>query len=699
MRILDTVCTYCGVGCDISAEIHNGKIVKMFAQKEGVVSRGKLCIKGKKGWDFVYSPERIKSPLIKKSFVEKNYEEFPAYIRKRLCQLDDFDEQWFESPFDLAYDITGWKLKQIIEKYGSYSFAGIGGARTSCESSYLFQKFTRKVVGSPHIDNCARVCHSPSLKGMRETIGEGAATNPFDDIYNSDFLIVIGSNTTEGHPIVANRIIEKVKNGTELAVFDVREIPLSKFAKYQCTIPYESNLLVLNMMARVIIEENLYNKEFIQNRTKGFEEFKEKILNDEYSNPDLFLKIKGYEDLAQKIREVARNYATKKSMILWGLGITEHLDGSYAVMAITHLALLTGNIGKKGAGLMPLRGQNNVQGTCDMGCLPYYDPDYRKPEVVGLMTPDIIEEAINGKIKAIWNIGEDIAHIHTNQHKVHKALKNLELLIVNELFPNEITKYADIIFGVKSAYEKTGVYVNAERRLHLSQPLVDCNLPDDWEVIKEVGIRLGADFRYKTSKDVWDEVRNDAKERFFGATYEKLEKNMLRGLQWPVYLSKINEETTELGDTPVLHTEKFRTKDGYGYFKYKQYQLRGMVKEILEEKELTGFYLTTGRTLVHYNNAAQTKQCESLISKHKEDILLASIDDKDLINSDTVKLKSKYGETAPIKIRYVNTIKKGTLYTTFHHAKTKINFVFGDEADEFVKTARFKSVKVEVIPC
>ncbi len=699
MKILDTVCTYCGVGCDISAEIKDGKIVKMFAQKDGVVSRGKLCIKGKKGWDFVYSPYRIKQPRIKKSFIDKHFKQLPEYISKRLCQLKDFDEKWFESPLDLAYDITAWKLKQIVENYGSYSFAGIGGARTSCESSYLFQKFTRKIIGSPHIDNCARVCHSPSLKGMRATIGEGAATNPFDDIYHTDFMIVIGSNTTEGHPIVANRIIEKVKEGKELAIFDVREIPLSKFAKYQCTIPYESNLLVLNMMARVIIEEKLYNVEFINKRTKGFEEFKTQILNDPFSNPDLFLKIKGYEELSEKIRIVARKYAAQKSMIFWGLGITEHLDGSYAVMAITHLALLTGNIGKKGAGLMPLRGQNNVQGTCDVGCLPYYDPDYRQPEVVGLMTPDIIDSAIKGEIKAIWNIGEDIAHIHTNQNKVPKALKNLELLIVNELFPNEITKYADVVFGVKSAYEKTGVYVNAERRLHLSQPLVECNLPDDWEVLKEVGIRLGADLRYETSKDVWDEVRNDAKERFFGAAYEKLERNMLRGLQWPVHPAKVDNETTELGDTPVLHTQKFRTKDGYGYFRYKGYELRGMVKELLENEKVSGFYLTTGRTLIHYNNSAQTKQCESLISKHDEDVLFASSEDKDLIGSDIVKLKSVYGETSPLKVKFIKGIKKGTLYTTFHHAKSKINFVFGDEADEFVKTARFKSVKVEVIPC
>ncbi|WP_029521694.1 molybdopterin-dependent oxidoreductase [Persephonella sp. KM09-Lau-8] len=687
--IIDTVCTYCGVGCDISFSLDDGQIIKAFAKKEGEVSLGKLCIKGRKGWEYLYSPYRIKKPRIKKEFIEKNKELFPSYIKGRLNTLIDFDQKFYEADFDLACDITAWKLNQIKEKYSPYAIAGIGGARTNCESAYYFQKFIRKYIGSPHIDNCARVCHSPSLKGMRTTIGEGAATNPFNDIYNTEFLIVIGSNTTEAHPIVANRILDVVREGIPLAVIDVREIPLSKFATYQLTIPFETNLLVLNMMARVIIEENLYNKQFIKERVKGFEEYKEKILNDPYTDPDLFLKIKGYEDLPEKIRQVARLYATKKSMILWGLGVTEHIDGSYTVMAITHLALLTGNIGKKGAGLMPLRGQNNVQGACDMGCLPYYDPDYRTPQEIGLMTPDIIDAILEGKIKAIYNIGEDIAHIHPNQNKIHKALKQLELLIVNELFPNEITEYADIIFGVKSAYEKEGVYVNAERRLHLSQPVINSDLPDDWQVLDEIAKRMGINTSYKNSEDVWNEVRKEVPERFSGASYEKLKQNRLRGLQWPV----------KENDTPILHIDKFRTPDGYGKFHYKQWEKRGMVAELLEEDGFSDFYLTTGRALIHYNNAAQTKECISLISKMNEDKLFVSEEDRErLNNAQKAILKSQYGESEVLNIEYVPWLKKGTLYTTFHFAKSKINFLFGNESDFFVKTARFKAVKVKIIP-
>ncbi|RMD46416.1 MAG: formate dehydrogenase [Aquificota bacterium] len=687
--IVDTVCTYCGVGCEISFKIDDEQIVKAFAKKEGKVGKGKLCIKGRKGWEFLFSPYRIKKPRIKKSFIEKHRVIFPVYIKRRLDTLVDFDREFYESDFSFTYDIVAWKLKQTKEKYSSDSIAGIGGARTNCESAYFFQKFIRDYIGSPHIDNCARVCHSPSLKGMRTTIGEGAATNPFDDIYNTEFIVVIGSNTTEAHPIVANRILEAVRNGTELAVFDVRNIPLSKFAKHNCIIPFESNLLFLNMMARVIIEEGLYNRDFIKERTVGFEEYKRKILEDPYSDPDFFKKIKGYEHLSEKIREVARKYATRKSMVLWGLGITEHIDGSYSVMAITHLAMLTGNIGKIGAGLIPLRGQNNVQGACDMGCLPYYAPDYRKPKEIGLMTPDIINAILEGRIKAIYNIGEDIAHIHPNQSKVRKALEKLEFLVVNEIFPNEITKYADVIFGVKSAYEKEGVYINAERRLHLSQPVVKSNLPDDWEVLAEISKRMGKEAKYKTSEDVWNEVRNVASDRFSGADYNLLKRNRLEGLQWPV----------KEKDTPILHVEKFRTEDGFGRFHYKQWEMRGMVKELIEKGNIEDFYLTTGRALVHYNNAAQTKECVSLISKLNEDFIFASEEDREkLKNASKLILISEKGSTEALPVKYSDGIKKGTLYATFHFAKSKINFLFGDKSDSFVKTARFKSIKVKAIP-
>jgi formate dehydrogenase major subunit len=684
--VIDSVCTYCGVGCDISAEVEDNKVQKIFAKEEGLVSQGRLCIKGKQGWDFLTHPKRLRNARVRKSFLAKNA---ALFTDLDMDYLEPVDHDFYEISYESAYELVARKLKAITDEHGSHSFAAIGGARTSCEGSYLFQHFTRHVVGSPHVDNCARVCHSPSLKGMRTTIGEGAMTNPFDDIYETEFMVVMGSNTTEGHPIVANRMLDVIKQkGVELAVLDVRRIQLSKSATNHLSIPYEANLMILNMLAYVIISENLVNTEFVDTRTKGYEAYKSSILNDPYANPEFLLQIPGYESLADEVRNVARKYATRKSLFFWGLGITEHLDGSYAVMAITHLAMLTGNIGKRGAGLMPLRGQNNVQGTCDVGMLPYYAPDYQPPKEVGMMTPDLINAMVDGKIKALYNISEDIAHIHPNQNKIHAALGNLDLLVVNELFDNEITKFADIIFGVKSAYEKTGVYVNAERRLHLSQPLINVMMPDDWEVIAEISKRYGEDLGVKTSYDVWEKVRVDAPNRFGGASYEKLEAARLRGLQWPV-----QEE-----DLPVLHIDTFRTKDGFGTFHYHQYSPRGQVEELLNAPSHEGYYLTTGRILVHYNNSAQTNACDKLSRSHSEDTLLVSVEDEDFFEyKDFVVLKSEYGQSAPLRVKVSSTVKKGTLFTTFHHAKSNINFLFGDECDELIKTARFKSIKVEVI--
>ncbi|MFT7880386.1 MAG: molybdopterin-dependent oxidoreductase [Sulfurimonas sp.] len=686
---IESVCTYCGVGCDITAEVQDNKIVKIYAQKDGVVSQGKLCIKGKYGYDFVDSKNRIREPRIKKAFLERN----PNLAEKYADKLSEFNSDYMTCDLDTATSIAAEKLQEVKETFGGNSFCAIGGARTSCESAYSFQKFCRETMESPHVDNCARVCHSPSLKGMRTTIGEGAATNPYNDIYETEFMVVIGSNTMEAHPIIANRMVDMARTHNNLAVIDVRETKLAKLAKHNCIIPFEANLLVLNMMAYVIISEELYDESFIANRTKGFEAFKEKILNDPYADPKFMEKIEGYEYLAKMIPNIAREYAVKKSMIFWGLGITEHLDGSYAVMALTHLALMTGNIGKTGAGLMPLRGQNNVQGACDMGCLPYYDPDYQTPKEIGLMTPQLVDAMLDGKIKALLNMGEDLTHIHPNLNKIDKAIEQLDFLMVQELFMTDIAERADIVIGVRSAYEKTGVYVNAMRRLHLSQPLVKSDLPDDWEVLTEMATKLGdgANFHFKSSEDVWNEVREAAPRRFSGADYYRLKRHRKRGMQWPIYHE----------DTPVLHLLDFRTEDGLGRYVYKQYEPRGMVQSILEKSffddSLNGFYLTTGRTLAHYNNAAQTKQTESLYNKHDEDVVLASVEDEGKFG-DKVILKSEYGESEALTVKYTDKVKPKTLFCTFHHAKSRINALFGDEADELILTARFKSVKVDILP-
>ncbi len=686
---IESVCTYCGVGCDITGVVENNKIIKIYAQKDGVVSEGNLCIKGKYGYDFVDSKERIREPRVRKTFLEKNPDINHAFAAK----LSEFNADFMTCDLDTATSIATMKLDEIKKKYGGDSFCAIGGARTSCESAYAFQKFCRETMDSPHVDNCARVCHSPSLKGMRATIGEGAATNPYNDIYETEFMVVIGSNTMEAHPIISNRIVDMARQHNNLAIIDVRETKMAKLAKYNCVIPFESNLLILNMMAYVIIDEELYDESFINNRTKDFDAFREKILNDPYANPDFFKNVEGYEYLSKMIPNIAREYAVKKSMIFWGLGITQNLDGSYAVMAITHLALMTGNVGKTGAGLMPLRGQNNVQGACDMGCLPYFAPDYQKPKVEGLMTPQLMDAMLEGRIKALLNMGEDITHIHPNINKIDRAMDMLEFVMVQELFMTDVTKKADIIIGVKSAYEKTGVYVNAMRRLHLSQPLVESDLPDDWEVLTQMAEKLGdgENFNFKTSEDVWNEVRAVAPRRFSGADYYRLARHRKRGMQWPIYHE----------DTPILHLLDFRTDDGLGQYVYKQYEPRGMVQEILDKQfykdSLEGYYLTTGRTLAHYNNAAQTKQTDKLWSKYDEDMLLAPLEDEGKMG-DKVILRSQYGESEALSIRYTSKVKSRTLFCTFHHAASKLNALFGDECDELILTARFKSVKVDILP-
>ncbi|MEA3490481.1 MAG: molybdopterin-dependent oxidoreductase [Campylobacterota bacterium] len=686
-REIESVCTYCGVGCDITAIVENNKIIKIFAQQDGVVSQGKLCIKGKYGYDFVDAEDRIREPRIKREFLEKN-PHIAAVIQDRL---EEFDSEYMTCDLKSATTAAAMKLSEIKQSYGGDSFCAIGGARTSCEGAYAFQKFCRETMESPHVDSCARVCHSPSLRGMKETIGEGAATNPYNDIYEAEFMVVIGSNTMEAHPIIANRMVDMTKTHNNLAVIDVRKTKLAKLAKYNCIIPYEANLLILNMMAYVIIDEELYDESFINSRTKGFDSFRDKILNDPYANPKFCQEIEGYEYLGKMIPNIAREYAVKRSMIFWGLGITEHLDGSHAVMAITHLGMMTGNIGKTGAGLMPLRGQNNVQGACDMGCLPYYAPDYQEPKEVGLMTPQLVDAMLDGKIKALLNMGEDISHIHPNINRTSRALKQLDFLMVQELFMTDIAQRADIVIGVKSAYEKSGVYVNAMRRLHLSQPLVHSDLPDDWEVLTMMDRELGGNFDFHSSEDVWNEVREVAPRRFSGAAYYRLARHRNRGMQWPIYHE----------DTPILHLLDFRTDDGLGRYVYKQYRPRGMVEEIRKGEfyndSLEGYYLTTGRTLAHYNNAAQTKRSKKLDTKYDADLLLAPLEAEEKFG-DRVILKTIYGETAPLPVHYTDKIREKTLFCTFHHSESKINAMFGDECDELVMTARFKSLRVTVIP-
>jgi formate dehydrogenase major subunit len=337
---------------------------------------------------------------------------------------------------------------------------------------------------------------------------------------------------------------------------------------------------------------------------------------------------------------------------------------------------------------MPLRGQTNVQGACDMGMLPYYAPDYQAPKEVGLMTPQLVDGMLEGTIRGVLNIGEDLTHIHPNLNKLIEAFENLELIFVQELFMTDIARRADIVVGVKSAYEKTGIYINAMRKVHLSTPLVKSDLPDDWEVIKLLDDKMGGNFGFNSSEDIWEDVRKTATNRFKGASYKVLRDNEKAGISWPI--------TEDGKGTPVLHREDFRTQDGIGAFRYHGYKLSGMVEEITK-KELKGYHLTTGRIMAHYNNSAQTKYTEKLMKKHTEDTLLVHEDDAADFTSEKVILKTPFGQTNPLRVKFTDKVQPKTLYTTFHHADSKLNHIFGDKSDELIMTAAFKSIQVEII--
>ncbi|GHV60101.1 formate dehydrogenase subunit alpha [Campylobacterota bacterium] len=668
MAVVKTVCTYCGTGCEIAATVENNTILAIEGDQDGEVSRGKLCVKGRYGFDFVASPARVKRPRIKKLFIAHNRSQMPEILQKRLFLLSEIDNDFFECDLDIALDIAAWKTEDILQRYGSGSFGFIGGARGNCESAYIFQKFAREIIGTPNVDNCARVCHAPSLAGLSRTIGLGAATNPFSDIYEAELIVVIGSNTTEAHPIVGLKILEAAKNGCKLAVIDTRRIMLGKNADLEILIGFDSNLKTLNYIAKYIVENRLYNQQFLSERTENYERYFQQITDDHNAIDD---------NLAKLLNSLAELIAAKKTLFCWGLGVTEHIDGSDCVSAISNIALLTGNVGKIGAGLMPLRGQNNVQGACDMGVLPYYETGYKQPKTVGLMTPQMITAAQNGTIKAIFNMGEDIVHTHSNQTKIAAAVDQLEFLCVNDLFMSQTAQKADIVFGVASAYEKSGIYINAERRLHIAAPLIRSELLDDWQIFAALSKRLNKPISLNNYEEIWREIQAKAPQMFGSKPYADMQNR-----QW----------SSDHSFAARLHTESFATPSGKATLFF------APSRACAECAENT-FQLTTGRALEIYNNGAQTNESARLTRKISEDaVLIAPNDAAKLDLNRRYALISRYGSSSPLALKSSPNIAVGTLFCTFHFARSRINRLFGDECDSQTMTPNFKSIRVQLEP-
>jgi len=667
-----TTCSYCGVGCNLEASVKDGKVISIDTPKETEVNAGHTCVKGRYAFGFYNHPDRLRSPLIKRN------------------------GKFEKASWDEAYDFIKKKIEKIKKENGPDAIAGISSARCTNEENYIFQKMIRVVIGTNNIDCCARICHSPTAWGMQQTFGTGAATNSTEDIYHADLFLVIGANPTNAHPVTGAKIKQQVMKGKKLIVLDPIETELAKLADYHIRLRPGTNVAVLNMMLYFIVKSKLYKKDFVENRTEGFDKFFEHI-----NSLDIDQLAKAAEIDKQMVKEAAIAYATaKNSMEFHGLGVTEHEQGSKTVMLIADLAMITGNIGRRGVGVNPLRGQNNVQGAADMGCQPHQGAGYFElseqknqdfysekygvthPTKAGLKIPEIFDSAIKKEVKGLWIIGEDIVQTDPNSNHVIEAMKALDLLVVQEIFMSETAKYADVVLPGTTFLEKEGTFTNTERRVQrvnrAAEPL--SGTKPDGIIVTEMMQKLGFNQKIYDADEVLAEIA-DVVPFFKGITRERLGK---LGLQWPV-----KEDGT---DTKILHEKEFKLGKGrLKYFDWKE------SSEIEKNKNNYPLILTTSRVLQHYNAATMTRRTSN-IDIVKEDILLVHPKDaknRELNTGDIARLYSGRGEVA-LKVEVTDTVKEGVVFTTFHFPEHMVNMVTGHGKDEETKCAEYKVSSVEI---
>lgn len=650
-----TVCTYCGVGCNLEVSTSNGEILSIQAPYEAEANGGHTCLKGRYAFKFYNHPDRLDSPLIKRNGVFE------------------------KATWDEAYDHIASEITRIKASDGPDAIAGISSARTPNEENYLMQKFIRAVVGTNNIDCCARVCHSPTALGMQRAFGTGAATNSIEDLDHAEFIIVIGANPTDAHPVTGAKIKQRMMKGVPSIVIDPRRIELAKYATYHLQLKPGTNVALLNMMLYYIISEGVEDKSFVDSRTEGYEEMKAEILK---LNMDELSEITGVDkDLVKK---AALAYAASNAaMEFHGLGVTEHLQGTFTVQLIADLVMITGNIGKKGAGMNPLRGQNNVQGAADMGAQPHQgagyldvtDPDMNSryntyygrsvPSHVGFKIPEMFDAAISGELKALWIIGEDVVQTDPNTNKVIAAMENLELLVVQELFMTETAMRATVILPGASFLEKEGTFTNGERRIQRVNKVVEPipGTKPDGQIIVDIMNKMGYEQEDYTAAGVLAEVAGIVP-FFKGVVWDELTDN---GKQWPVL-----EDGT---DTQMLHIEEF--KRGKGKFHYFDYKKSNEVER--HEKDFP-YIITTNRELEHYNCGAMTRRTGN-VDILTEDVLLIHPDDaskEGLLDGEFVCVESPRGK---VDIRAVVTdeMKPGILSSTFHFPEVMLNIITSDE--------------------
>jgi len=676
-----TTCAYCGVGCGFKAETSGGQIVRMTPWKEGKANHGHSCVKGRFAFDYYRHPDRVRSPMIRVSI----------------------EDPWREVSWDEAFAHAAGELKRIQETYGSGSVGAVSSSRCTNEEIYLMQKFARVGLRNNNIDNCSRICHSPTQFGLSATLGAGAASQHFDSILRSDVILVVGANPTEGHPVFGSMMKRSVRRGANLLVIDPRrtetvDSPHCRASVHLALRP-GTNVLVLDSIAHVVVTERLYDEAFVRARCDwdDFELWMSQVGDARYS-PDVVGPEAGLEP--DDIRELARRYAAgPNSTIYYGLGVTEHSQGSTGVMCLGNLAMACGMIGREGVGVNPLRGQGNVQGGSCLGSWPHMFTGYRfvtdaatravfenewKIDLdgePGLRLPNMFDAAVAGSFKGLYIQGEDPVQSDPNRHHVEAALRNMECVIVQDLYETETTKFAHVLLPGSSSLEKNGTFTNAERRVSMVRKIVEpvAGL-EDWEITVGMINAMGYELKYDHPSEVLDEIARTSP-AYSGMSFELIER--VGSVQWPC-------NTAAPEGTEVLHTVTFPR--GKGSFMLTEYV---PTKERVDDR--FPLLLTTGRILSQYNAGTQTRRTANN-AWYDDDVLDISADDaaqRGLRNGDRVRVASRYGETE-LSITVSGRVHPGVVYTTFHFAHTMVNAVTSDLNDWATNCPEYKVTAVEV---
>ena len=669
-----SVCVYCGVGCNIYYGIRNNKVVSAKGDRDSIVNKGRLCVKGRFGYKFVNHPERLTKPLIKKNgeFVEVDWEE--------------------------ALDLVA---KKFASSKGE-KFATLSSAKIPNEDNYVIQKFTRAVMGTNTIDHCARLCHAPTVAGLVQSFGSGAMTNSIGEFTNASTIFSIGSNTTAAHPIIGLHIKEAKRRGAKIIVANPKEIDLCRFADIHLQQLPGTDVVLLMGMMKVIVDENLEDSEFIKSRCENYDEFIKSLNEFDMDTCEKITRVP-----KEKIIEAARLYATNKpSSLIFAMGITQHSHGTDNVLAISNLAQITGSVGKESSGVNPLRGQNNVQGACDLGALPNVYPGYQKvtvPEVEekfekywevklnpdnGLTHTEIFDQIEKGQIKSLYQVGENPVLSEADANHVKKALDKLDFFVVQDIFLTETAKYADVILPATSFAEKDGTFTNTERRVQRVRKLVEPpgEAKDDWWITCEIAKRLGgAGFNYNTAEDIMNEI-NEVTPIYGGIKYDRIDDE---GLQWPC------PDENHPG-TKFLHKDRFSRQGGKGKF----FPLTYKASVELPDKEYP-LILTTDRSLYHFHTSTMSRRVKGLESLNKEELLLINPGDAsqmNLKNGEFVTVKSRRG-TVRVKTNITEICPKGVVSLTFHFHETPTNELTICAIDPVSKIPETKvcAIKVEKI--